>query len=254
MSYAGAWTKPKGSGYANLSFTHLTYTSVFERNGALNLTGTVEDYTVNAYLEYGLSQAVTFVGQVPYKMTSFRGHSLNGIGNMELGLKHALKDSNHIISLQWKYRSNNFGGFDLENGLRTGFDNAGLNLAILHGKGWSKAYTTSEVGFLFMLGDYSDYIRFSTEWGTKINWKGKSYTWIIAVLEGFISLGNRSHDDGLGTQTYLYRNNMGWISPGLKVGHYFNEKWAVNFAGYGAIYALYGGRAPTLTIGLSYEW
>ena len=47
---------------------------------------------------------------------------------------------------------------------------------------------------------------------------------------------------------------MGWISSGIKIGHYFNPKLALNLSVYGAFWSIYGGHAPTISAGLSYEW
>ncbi len=127
---AGAWTQRKDHYYFRLSGFSFNSRAIFDKSGnRINLTGNgrFTDMGAYAYLEYGLSDQVTFVGSIPYKRLRFRNESstmpLNrksiGWGDVYLGLRYLLSDKGPITSLQ--------AAFKLSTGYQT--DTTALSLA-----------------------------------------------------------------------------------------------------------------------------
>ncbi|MGH7456117.1 MAG: hypothetical protein ACRENG_32485, partial [bacterium] len=128
--FAGAWTQRKDHYYFRISGFSFDSRAIFDKKGnRINLTdnGRFTDIGAYAYLEYGLSDVVTFIGSVPYKRLRFRNESsampLNrknlGWGDVYLGLRYLLSDKGPITSLQ--------AAFKLSTGYQT--DTTALSLA-----------------------------------------------------------------------------------------------------------------------------
>ncbi len=128
--FAGAWTQRKDHYYFRLSGFFFDSRAIFDNNGnRFDLTdnGRFTDIGAYAYLEYGLSDVVTFVGSVPYKRLRFRNESRPmplkrkniGWGDVYLGLRYLLSDKGPITSLQ--------AAFKLSTGYQT--DTTALSLA-----------------------------------------------------------------------------------------------------------------------------
>lgn len=127
---AGAWTQRKDHYYFRLSGFSFNSRAIFDKSGnRVNLTGNgrFTDMGAYAYLEYGLSDQVTFVGSIPYKRLRFRNESSTmplkrksiGWGDVYLGLRYLLSDKGPITSLQ--------AAFKLSTGYQT--DTTALSLA-----------------------------------------------------------------------------------------------------------------------------
>jgi hypothetical protein len=112
---AGAWTQRKDHYYFRLSGFSFNSRAIFDKSGNhVDLTdnGRFTDIGAYAYLEYGLSDQVTFVGSIPYKRLRFRNENstmpLNqksiGWGDIYLGLRYLLSDEGPITSLQAAFK------------------------------------------------------------------------------------------------------------------------------------------------------
>ena len=67
-SQAGVWTKKQGEAYKQLSFTYIRSHKLFKENGeTIVLPRNVRDYTLQAYMEYGLTDKFTLIAVLPYK-------------------------------------------------------------------------------------------------------------------------------------------------------------------------------------------
>lgn len=178
---AGAWTQRKEHYYLRLSGFSFDSRAVFNQDGKLNdfaNNGRFTDLSAYAYLEYGLSDLVTFVGSVPYKRLRFRNESsstsLNkkttGWGDVYLGLRYLLSNQKAVTSLQ--------AGFKFNPGYQT--DTTALNLAPPLGDGQNDfelraligqsifknaAYYNLDVGYRARSGTPVDEIPFAFEAG-----------------------------------------------------------------------------------------
>jgi len=181
--FAGAWTQRKDHYYFRLSGFSFSSRALFNQDGERNdfaSNGRFTDLSAYAYLEYGVSDFVTFVGSVPYKRLGFQSDAtLNGErldrkttgwGDVYLGLRYLLSDQNAVTSLQ--------AGFKLNSGYQTA--TTALNLAPPLGDGQNDfelraligqsilrgaAYYNLDVGYRARSGQPVDEIPFALEAG-----------------------------------------------------------------------------------------
>jgi len=181
--FAGAWTQRKNHYYLRFSGFAFNARAVYDKDGKLNdfaTNGRFTDRSAYAYLEYGVSDLVTFVGSVPYKNSRFRSEatingklldrSSKGWGDVYLSLRYLLSNQNAVTSLQ--------AGFKLNTGYPT--DTTGLKLAPPLGDGQNDfelraligqsilrgaAYYNLDVGYRARSGTPVDEIPFALEAG-----------------------------------------------------------------------------------------
>jgi len=262
--FAGAWTKKKNEGYSQLSYTYIYSNSLFKSDGSTTfLRRSVGDYTLQTYLEYGLSERLTLISILPYKMVStsddifdtkqftdtLPSGNLNGFSNITLGGRYRFINKKHVLSIQFKVIGNTF-STDRNAGLRTGYNTWVFNPSILIGRSFKKGYHTAEVGVQVRSNDYSNLFHANYELG----YSRKGKTWFVVVLDVLRSMYDGNIDDGTSLHTGLYVNDQEGISYGGKVLHYINKNWGVNLSGFGSFSANQVAHFPAVTIGISYEW
>ncbi|MDZ7362477.1 MAG: hypothetical protein ONB46_17405 [candidate division KSB1 bacterium] len=153
--FAGAWTQHKDHYYFRLSGFSFSSRALFNQEGKQNdfaSNGHFADLSVYAYLEYGISDLVTFVGSVPYKRLRFHSDATvngerldkktSGWGDVYLGLRYLLSDQNAVTSLQ--------AGFKLNSGYQT--DTTALNLAPPLGDGQNDFELRALIGHSILRG------------------------------------------------------------------------------------------------------
>ena len=63
----GPWPRKKNKGYAQLGFTYVGYSKYFDHNGdVVNMRRNVTDFTAQAYIDFGLTDRLTMMAQLPY--------------------------------------------------------------------------------------------------------------------------------------------------------------------------------------------
>ncbi len=270
------WPQGKGHAYTNISFTYLRYHEVIDRATLSDgfehhsIERTVSDHTLNAYVEYGISERFTAKAALPFKLLrtgselhearddrytgdTVEAGSLNALGNIRLGGSYLLHQGD------WNWSAELIGGmrsasYQHPTGLRSGYDAWYVTPRISAGKGWGKWYLSASLGYRYKTNGYTDDLVSNNELGYK--WKrgeGKD-TWFIFTMGALIPVNEGSYDDRNSVHTGLYRDEEGFVDPGLKINHYLNEHWAINLSSIGAIWARHGGNELTYTGGVSYEW
>lgn len=267
---AGAWVKKKGKGYSQYSFTYLRYKKLINKDGSTSdLKRTVYDLTLQSYFEGGIGKNISLVTIFPYKYLStgknllnavndpfpedtLKSGSLKGFGNISLGAKYGFTEDKYVITGQltvsfpaWRYRE--------ASGLRTGYFSWGITPSILIGRGLKNFYISTLAGFQFRTNGYSQYVLGNIEFGYNLTWKN-SNTWIIGVFDAYVPVTDGGFDDGTTVQTGLNRDGEGHVSSGLKINQSVGKRFWINAAAYNALWADHGGKAPTLNIGIAYEW
>ena len=269
---AGAWPQKKGGSYQQVSFTHLKYSSLFNQElGNRELKREITDLTFQHYMEYGITDKITFISVLPFKylsssdevrdidpeedilsMDTANSGTLQGLSNLSFAGKFLIKQNKYVSSFQLTVGTST-AKFQNETGLRTGFDCWLITPSFHLGRGWGGTYLTGEMGYQFKSNNYSDNIILNLEYGGVMKWN-KMKTWFIFAVNSVIPIKDEKYLDGRSIQTGLYQNGTGYISPGIKINHYFTDHFAINLGGYGAFWADLNARAPTLNAGISYEW
>lgn len=231
-----AWTKKKGEGFSQLSFSSIAnYNSQFG-NPDYNTERTITDNTIQLYTEYGLTDKTTLIVNLPFKslksgdLTSTNGIALtesgsnNALGNIELGLKHQLYNKKWVISGQFNIEANT-GNYNPKTGLRTGYNTWSLTPTLNIGRGFNKFYVQAFTGANVRFNKYSSNFKIGGEAG----YKAFNRLWIVAYLDVVNSFNNEDDThlplENLATGTYI--NNQEFTAYGLKGLLEFTDKIGV---------------------------
>lgn len=264
----GPWTQKKGSGYFQAAYTfipkyHSLYSSTATDN-TLNLKREVSDVTLSGYLEYGLTERLTLISELPYKITEthpevfntrdfgdnvLAAGTLNGLGNISLGVLHPLIGGNFQLSGRFKLETNVHDS-DAATGLRSGIDAWGLYPAIILGKSFEKSYIFADAGVRFRTNNYSNELLLQGEAGRSLF----DRLWVIGVLDIRQSLNDGTANNENSEQTGLYPDNQEYFAFGIKFIFSISERVGVNISGFGASSGNLVAKSPANTLGIYYRW
>ena len=220
-----AWTKKKGEGFSQLSFSSISNYNTLFGNPDYNTERTITDNTIQLYTEYGLTDKTTLIANVPFKslksgdvtftnLTQItESGSNNALGNIELGLKHQLYNKKWVISGQFNIEANT-GNYDTKTGLRTGYNTWTLTPTLNIGKSFKKLYVQAFTGANVRFNNYSSNFKIGGEAG----YKTFNRLWIVAYLDIVSSFKNEK-DTNLPVENLLtgtYVNNQEYGAYGLK--------------------------------------
>jgi hypothetical protein len=195
VAEGGAWVQPRDSYYFKLSAGYLDSDREFDFDGEevdifagdeTLSNATYRDLTVSAYLEYGLTDRLTLIGTLPFRvLTSERTETVagagirrdidatnGGFGDLTIGARYPLLTSQAPVALQ--------GAVKLPLGYDENPDNGGppLGSASVDVEGWLLAglslypfpgYLTAGAGYRVKGGDVDDELLFSVEGG--VTWR-----------------------------------------------------------------------------------
>ena len=262
----GPWTPGKKHGFVQLQATFPSgpYNQLFISDGSiLELNRGVTDISIQAFLEYGISEKFSLVTALPYKFVGTNnninlnadfpllpGGDLSGLGNYEMALKYKFLDKTFISAVSLK------AGFntslqDLEKGLATGYDASGYGLWWHIGRSFgSKFYSFFESGYTFLTNDFSDDFRFMLEAG----YQPINNLWLAVVFDKKQSMENGKYDDVNLKQTGLYTNNQEFFAFGLKSSYELKNKIGFSASTFGAFSGNYVAHSATFNIGIFKKW
>jgi hypothetical protein len=239
-SFAGAWTAKKGAYYDKAAFNYYESTDTFNATGRRTDTpnnGTFTDYNVSNYLEYGLLDNLTVINSLTYKWLENEDDSRltkgHGIGDIDLGLRYRLVDSDKwgIVSAQLLVKIP--GGYKKSDPLPLGNGQYDGELRLLYGRSlWPllPGYANAEFGYRWRAGDPADEYRYLLELGFDLT--QKLYT--RAKLDGIISADNGTKLDTSGNPTSTNNYDLGKLD--LTVGYKVSPAWGVEASYTPAIY------------------
>ena len=284
-SAGGPWPRKKNSGYAQLAFTYVGYSSFYNHEGKItSLRRPVTDFTSQLYLDYGLTDRLTMTANLPFKYVStadrissadttyfqdtIQSGSLFGLNNVMLGLKYNIIKKKVLFSAGLNVEAN-VAKYDSISALRTGASTWVFHPYLSVGTSFfsGKVYTLLDAGYRVRLNNYSHEADFNFELG--YSWNQKTY--FILNVAGRFSVQNGSFDNNVTTMvnpsdstvttihpngrdlhTSLYANNQQFIGYGLKFIQKI-KKVHINagvYIGSGQMVAA----APSYNLGVAYEW
>ncbi|MBL4585998.1 MAG: hypothetical protein JKX84_02925, partial [Flavobacteriales bacterium] len=238
----GPWPRKKGSGYAQLGFTYLGYSKFFNKEGGITeLPRRVTDFTTQLYIDYGITDRLSFTGVLPFRYVAtsnkvfasdpvyfsdtlvFRdtisANGLFGLNTVLMGLKYNIINKKVVFSVGLNGEAN-VAKYDSLTTLRTGPLTFVINPYVSVGSSFGKFYTLLDAGYRLRTNNYTDQINFNFEIG--YSWNKKTY--LIAAANGLIPLGNGGYDNnvtsgnpkGRDLLTSLSPNNQQYVGYGLK--------------------------------------
>jgi len=274
----GPWPRKKGSGYAQLSVTYLGYSKFFNKEGGLTqLPRSVTDLTTQVYLEYGLTDRLTFTGNLPFKYvatsetllpsdpvyftdtTVFRdtlgAGNMFGLNTVLMGFKYNIINKKIVFSAGLNGEAN-VAKYDSLTTLRTGPLTFVINPYVSVGLSFGKFFSLLDLGYRFRTNNYTDQVHFNYELG--YSWNKKTY--FIFAANGLIPLGKGGYDNnvtsgypiGRDLLTSLSPNNQQFIGYGVKFIRKM-KKVHINagvYSGFGNMVAA----SLSYNLGVAYEW
>lgn len=256
--YAGGpWTPKKGGGYFQLQPTIPigTYNKLFLKNNKdLNLNHSVIDFNFDAYLEYGITNKLAFIGTASTKYVSVKNSTVNkslfAAGNQKIALKYKLREKKTLTSISINseiYTSS----ANLNYGLSTGYMSNAIGLMLHYGGSINdKSYLYIEGGYFYRTHNYSDEVKITTEYGYKI----KPKIWLAAVIDIKESTFNGTKKTPELEQTGLYPNNQEYFAWGGKFIYESEKQYGLSISSFGAFSGNYVAHLATLNIGIYKKW
>lgn len=227
---AGAWTQGKGVLYDRIALCGYRADREFDGDGDrrdLAHGGTFTDVNVSNYLEYGLTDRVTGVASVPYKVVrkddDTRETTSWGVGDIDLAVKvKAAEGAFGVVSAQGLVKIPE--AYDEDDDLPLGNGQYDLEARLLWGRSLWPAlpgYAGLEVGYRWRLDDPSDEVRYLVELGGDVTRR----LYVRAKLDGTYSMDNGRRRDEGGNPTA--RNNYDLGKLDLTLGWRLNDRWAL---------------------------
>lgn len=257
------WTKKKGEGYVQLSFTTIANYDQLYGNPDYPTQREITDNTLQLYAEYGLSDKTTLIGNIPLKLiktgdltTGFvfanpiPSDSKTALGNVQLGIKHNFINKKWLLSGQLTVEANT-SSYEEASGLRTGYDAWSFTPLVLAGRGFDKWYIQAFTGFDIRTNDYSSNYKL----GGEIGYKTLDWLWIAGFLDGAMSLKNGNLAQSTqNIATGLYVNDQSYAAFGLKLIGEFNDKFGANIGLGGAFAGRNVAKKPAISFGLYHKF
>ena len=258
------WTREAGHGFAQLSTYAVQYDKLYTSgSGDFRTSREITDVTVEAYGEFGLTDDLTLIGRVPYKLldagdavanpslpSTIRDASLTRFGNLAVALRQRWLDDDFTLSGQLEVELPT-GDFDQSSGLRTGYDAFTFAPLVSIGRGFGRAYAFGYGGFGFRTGDYSNTWRLGGEAGYRVLEP--------LLVAGFVDVV-QSFEDGdvrlptTNLETGLYVNDQEWVAFGVKGLLQLGEGIGLQATVQGAFDANNVPKAPLFGLGFTFEW
>ena len=260
------WTKNKGEGFSQLSYTLIPeYNLLFQNDGSTKETERyVTDNTIQSYNEIGISNDLNLLVVVPFKLQSAgkltdendltpwtQEGSIAGLSNITLGIRKGFKINDWVAAVQVKYDFKTR-KYDDKTGLSTGLDCASINGLYSIGKGINdKNYFFVYTGGTFRTNNYSDLIIFGAEYGHQFF----NQLWFIPFIDFNFSLKNG--ETSAPTKQILngfYTNNQEFTAVGFKFIEELNENLGITLGLGGAFTGHNVAASPAISFGAYYSW
>jgi protein XagA len=253
-SFGGAWTAKKGTSYnklaANYYHSDENYIEDSDRLGFPN-NGEFQEYNLNYYGEYGLTDQLTLIGSFYYKKISYEDDNIEldtwGMGDVDLALKYKLLEGSiGILSAQGLVKIPEL--YDEDDDLPLGNGQYDYELRILYGRSLRPilpGYYNSEIGYRWRAEEPSDEFRFLAEFGMDF---GKRFYGRVK-LDGLLGIddGEKSADSS-GNPTIS--NDFDLIKLDIALGYKMTKHWGLEAAYTPSIYGQNTAAGATYTLAL----
>lgn len=263
----GPWTLAKKEGYAQLSYSAIQAGSLFNNSGdSYQLYRKVSDRTLQAYLEYGLSDKLTLSANVPIKFVKtgdetfevdstlvsvpFPAGQLTAAGNISLAAKYKILNKEWQMAVQIKTDAAT-SSYDPETGLQTGYDCWSYQPLLLAGISKQHWYGYVSAGVTIRTAQYSESLNVTGEAGYGF-FNNKTYLILVLDLDKSFLNDSTQRDDYL--RTGLYVNNQEFFAFGLKINQSLGKHLMLNGGFFGAAYGNLVAEGPSFNLGIAYTW
>lgn len=262
LSAQSAWTKKKGEAFTQVSFSTISDYNKIYGNPDYSTERSITDNTLQVYAEYGLTDKITLIANVPFKLIKTGdlatptaapitiADTESGLGNIQLGVKHLIHNKNWVISGQLNVEANT-ASFNEDSGIRTGYDAWSFIPTINVGRGFDKFYIQAFTGLNVKTNDYSSSFKVGGEIGKKFF----DRIWLVGFIDVLKSFENKTPSLPVSNLlTALYVNDQEYSGYGLKALGKVTESFGVTVGLGGAFSGNNVARTQALSFGLYHEF
>lgn len=254
---AGAWTLDQGKSYNRLAANYYYADENFDASGDsqdMPYDGEFDDYNLNYYLEYGVTDRLTGILSVYYKDISkeddYLEYETDGIGDIDVGLKYRLAQGDWgVLSLQGLVKLPNM--YSRRDALPLGNGQYDLEGRLLYGRSlWPMipGYVGLEAGYRLREEAPADEFRYLVEFGSEL---GADF-YARGKLDGIIGLGNGDGNrDYRGNPTTTYEYDLTELE--VTLGYQFTPEWGVEAAYKQALWGENTAEGQNYTLALTFQ-
>lgn len=259
------WTQERGGGFFQISgYSIDSYERLFDDDDGSFRTGReITDSTLEFYGEYGISDRLTLIGNLPFKFqesgkavsnptltpTTIAAGDLSRLGNVRVGLRTEFIDRAALFSGQLDLEIPT-GTFDRQTGLSTGLDAVTLTPTVSVGRGWGRFHAFGYLGAALRSDDFSHSRLMGAEGGVRLFGR-LSVVGLIDSVESFedgdVALPRENLETG------LYVNDQEYLAHGVKLLLDLNDRWGVQFTSHSADSGNFVARSALTGVGLYYK-
>lgn len=264
---AGPWPKPKGQGYFKLYEWWMRFDEHYTSNGERDPNATLGLYNTSIYAEYGLTNRLTGVVNLPVysrneinnQVSGTRGNvispgeAIGGLGDTDVSLRYALNKPGSALPLSATLTLGLPFGEDAggsQQNLQTGDGEFNQMLTLSAGKSLTdNLYATASLGVNNRTNGFSDEFRYGLEAGYGL---ADRRIWLIGRLAGSKSFMNGETAATI-SSTSIFSNNAEYLSLGGEVNVYVTPKFGISV---GSAYAVSGriiAAAPAFSVGVFFD-
>lgn len=261
-----AWVQEEGGHYMQLGHSALpAYDKVYLRGGnEFQTPRQILDQTIQFYGEYGLGRNTSLVYNVPIKhihvgnfnseyegSVALKAGTMWGLSNVSLGVRQKLYRVLFDVAVGFHVQAPT-GMYDDSMGVRTGYDAWTFMPMLNFGKGLGKFFIQMHFGAQIRTNEYTH----NLNTGVELGYKFFDRLWVMAFLNGQISLRNGDRTDPINNRaTGLYLNDEEYVAFGLKlIGEVVKDRFGLTFGFGGAISGNNVAKAPSLNGGIYWNW
>jgi hypothetical protein len=264
---AGPWPQPKGKGYFKLYEWWLQFDQHYTSTGELDPNATLGLYNTSVYAEYGLTDRLTGVINLPIysrnvinnQLSGTRGNviipgeAIGGLGDTDISLRYALNAQGSAMpiaaTLTFGLPLGESAGGDQMN-LQTGDGEFNQMLAFSAGKSLTKdLYATASLGVNNRSNGFSDEFRYGLEAGYGL---ANQRVWLIGRLNGSKSFMNGETAETV-SSTSIFSNNAEYLSLGGEVNVYVTPKLGLSVGAATAVSGRIIAAAPSFSVGVFFD-
>ncbi len=240
------WVNAKGSIYAQVSTTFLSYDQIFGSDGDVTESAfETTDNTIGLFGTYSVTNNTEVIFNVPFKAVSSNNLDLSGLGDLQLKVKHQLLRK-IPLAIFYGYTAPTSSRDGI---VRTGFNQHAIDVGLSGGLSNNNFF-----GYLSLAYRYRDNIPnqsiIEAEVGANIK-LDKKQLYLMFHIDGALNFTDTTDPEA--DESVLYHNNGQFLAPGLKLSFNAYKNWWINLGTFGAFKAEHQGAAPTFTIGLAYN-
>lgn len=223
--HAGAWTLAEGAAYNKVAFNFFTSDDTFG-TGAEGFEE-FTDYTVNYYGEFGLTDRLTLITQVPLRrsenVTSGESVTNFGVGDVDIGLRYNLLNDKWVVSSQFLYKAPFL--YDEDDSLPLGNGQSDFEFRLQVGRSlYPYGYFGVEAGYRIRAEAPSDEFRYLAEYGFDLNEK----VYLRTKLDVIRAIDSTDIElDTTGNPNFPNAFDLGKVEG--SIGYKFNARSSIEF-------------------------